>query len=48
MMFADFIEELPAADVKTQAINDAKENAIKKIAGIIDGTVEVGLPVLCY
>ena len=42
MMFADLIEELPAADVKAQAINDAKENAIKKIAGIIDGTVDVG------
>lgn len=42
MMFADLIEELPAADVKAQAINDAKENAIKKIAGIIDGTVNVG------
>ena len=42
MMFADLIEELPAADVKAQAIIDAKENTIKKIAGIIDGTVEVG------
>ena len=42
MMFADLIEELPAADVKAQAINDAKENTIKKIAGIIDGTIEVG------
>lgn len=42
MMFADLIEELPADDVKAQAIIDAKENAIKKIAGIIDGTVEVG------
>lgn len=42
MMFADLIEELPAADVKAQAIIDAKENAIKKIAGVIDGTVEVG------
>ena len=42
MMFADLLEELPAADVKTQAINDAKENAIKKIAGIVDGTVDVG------
>lgn len=42
MMFADLIEELPAADVKAQAIHDAKENAIKKIAGIIDGTVDVG------
>lgn len=42
MMFADLIVELPAADVKAQAIIDAKENAIKKVAGIIDGTVEVG------
>ena len=42
MMFADLIEELPAADVKAQAINDAKENVIKKIAGIVDGTVDVG------
>lgn len=42
MMFADLIEELPAADVKDQAIIDAKENAIKKVAGIIDGTIEVG------
>lgn len=42
MMFADLIEELPAADVKAQAIIDAKENAIKEVAGIIDGTVEVG------
>lgn len=42
MMFADLIEELPADDVKAQAINDAKENTIKKIAGIIDGTIEVG------
>ena len=42
MMFADLIEELPAADVKAQAIIDAKENAIKKVAGIVDGTVDVG------
>lgn len=42
MMFADLIEELPADDVKAQAVADAKENAIKKIAGVIDGTVEVG------
>lgn len=42
MMFADLIEELPAADVKAQAVADAKENAIKEIAGIIDGTVDVG------
>lgn len=42
LMFAELGEELPADDVKAQAINDAKENAIKKIAGIIDGTVEAG------
>ena len=42
MMFADLIEELPAADVKAQAVADAKENAIKKIAGIVDGAIDVG------
>ena len=42
MMFADLIEELPSADVKAQAVADAKENAIKKIAGIVDGTIDVG------
>ena len=42
MMFVELGEELPADDVKTQAVADAKENAIKEIAGIIDGTVEVG------
>ena len=42
MMFADLIEELPAADVKALAVADAKENAIKKIAGIVDGTIDVG------
>lgn len=42
MMFAELGEELPADDVKTQAVADAKENAIKEIAGIIDGTVDVG------
>lgn len=42
LMFAELGEELPADDVKAQAIADAKENAIKEIAGIIDGTVEVG------
>lgn len=42
MMFAELGEELPADDVKTQAVADAKENAIKEIAGIIDGTVEAG------
>lgn len=42
LMFAELGEELPADDVKAQAVADAKENAIKKVAGIIDGTVEVG------
>lgn len=42
MMFAELGEELPADDVKAQAVADAKENAIKEIAGFIDGTVEVG------
>ena len=42
LMFAELGEELPADEVKTQAVSDAKENAIKEIAGIIDGTVEVG------
>lgn len=42
LMFAELGEELPADDVKVQAVADAKENAIKEVAGIIDGTVEVG------
>lgn len=42
MMFAELGEELPADDVKAQAVADAKENAIKEVAGIIDGTIEVG------
>lgn len=42
LMFAELGEELPADDVKAQAVSDAKENAIKEMAGIIDGTVEVG------
>lgn len=42
LMFAELGEELPADDVKAQEVADAKENAIKEIAGIIDGTVEVG------
>ena len=42
LMFAELGEELPADDVKSQAVSDAKENAIKEVAGIIDGTVEVG------
>lgn len=42
VMFAELGEELPADDVKAQAVSDAKENAIKEVAGIIDGTVEAG------
>ena len=42
LMFAELGEELPADDVKAQAVADAKETAIKEVAGIIDGTVEVG------
>lgn len=42
LMFAELGEELPADDVKAQAVADAKENAIKEVDGIIDGTVEVG------
>ena len=42
LMFAELGEELPADDVKSQAVADSKENAIKEVAGIIDGTVEVG------
>ena len=42
LMFAELGEELPADDVKAQSVSDAKENAIKEVAGIIDGTVEVG------
>lgn len=42
LMFAELGEELHADDVKAQAVSDAKENAVKEVAGIIDGTVEVG------
>ena len=42
LMFAELGEELPSDEVKAQAVADAKENAIKEVAGIIDGTVEVG------
>lgn len=42
LMFPELGEELHADDVKAQAVADAKENAIKEVAGIIDGTVEVG------
>lgn len=42
LMFAELGEELPADEVKAKAVADAKENAIKEVAGIIDGTVDVG------
>ena len=42
LMFAELGEELPADEVKVQAVADAKENAIKEVDGIIDGNVEVG------
>lgn len=42
LMFAELGEELPADAVKAQSVADAKENAIKEVAGIIDGTVDVG------
>lgn len=42
LMFAELGEELPAVDVKAQAMADAKEKAIKETTGIIDGVVEVG------
>lgn len=42
LMFAELGEELPAEEVKAKAVADAKENAIKEVAGIIDGTVDVG------
>ena len=41
-MFAELGEELPADEVKAQSVADAKENAIKEVAGIIDGIVDVG------
>lgn len=42
MRFAELGDEVPADDVKAQAVADAKEKAIKEVAGIVDGTVEVG------
>lgn len=42
LMFAELGEELPADEVKAKAVADAKDNAIKEVAGIIDGTVDVG------
>lgn len=42
MRFAELGDEVPADDVKAQAIADAKEKAIKEVAGIVDGTIDVG------
>ena len=40
--FAELGDEVPADDVKAQAVADAKEKAIKEVAGIVDGTIDVG------
>ncbi len=40
--FASLDEELPADEYKAQAVNEAKEKAIREVAGIIDGKVDVG------
>ena len=40
--FAELGDENPADEVKSQAVADAKDMAIRKAAGIIDGKVEVG------
>jgi hypothetical protein len=40
--FASLGEEVPADQVKAQAVADAKEKAIKEVSGIIDGRVEEG------
>jgi hypothetical protein len=42
LRFAELGDEVPADDVKAQVVADAKEKAIKEVAGIVDGTVEVG------
>ena len=42
LRFAELGDEVPADDVKAQAVADAKEKAIKEVAGIVDGTVDVG------
>lgn len=42
LRFAELGDEVPADDVKTQAVADAKEKAIKEVAGIVDGTIDVG------
>lgn len=42
LRFAELGDEVPADDVKGQAVADAKEKAIKEVAGIVDGTIDVG------
>lgn len=42
LRFAELGDEVPADDVKDQAVADAKEKAIKEVAGIVDGTIDVG------
>lgn len=42
MMFAELGSEENADEVRSQAMADAKEKAIKETTGIIDGIVEVG------
>ncbi len=42
LRFAELGDEVPADDVKAQAVADAKEKAIKEVSGIVDGTIDVG------
>lgn len=42
LRFDELGDEVTADDVKAQAVADAKENAIKEVAGIVDGTIDVG------
>ena len=42
LRFAELGDEVPADDVKAQAVADAKEKVIKEVAGIVDGTIDVG------
>ena len=42
LRFAELGDEVPADDVKAQAVADAKEKAIKEVAGIVDGIIDVG------
>lgn len=42
LRFDELGDEVPADDVKAQAVADAKEKAIKEVAGIVDGTIDVG------